>query len=77
MSPSKQKFKHEKMWTGTDATAHQTKQLFRLELDHRFGFTPFYGYKWKQKEAITTSNLRPMALQTVGPDSSEKFIFLL
>jgi hypothetical protein len=31
------------MLTGTDATALSKKKLFRSELVHRFGFTPFYG----------------------------------
>jgi hypothetical protein len=43
MSPSKQNFKNKKMLTGTDATTLPKKKLFRLELDHRFGFTPFDG----------------------------------
>ncbi len=43
MSPLKPNYKNEKMLTGTEATALSKKILFRLELDHRFGFTPFYG----------------------------------
>jgi hypothetical protein len=31
------------MLTGTDVTALSKKKLFRSELDHRFGFSPFYG----------------------------------
>jgi CTP-dependent riboflavin kinase len=31
------------MLTGTVATALKKEKLFRSELDHRFGFTPFYG----------------------------------
>ncbi len=33
------------MLTGTVATALKKQKLFRSELDHRFGFTPFYGTK--------------------------------
>jgi hypothetical protein len=43
MSPSKLNFKNGKMLTGTDAATLSKKKLFRKELDHRFGFTPFYG----------------------------------
>jgi hypothetical protein len=43
MSPLKLNYKNEKMLTGTEATALSKKKLFRSELDHRFGFTPFYG----------------------------------
>jgi hypothetical protein len=31
------------MLTGSLATALKKKKLFRSELDHKFGFTPFYG----------------------------------
>ncbi len=31
------------MLTGSLATALLKKKLFRWELDHKFGFTPFYG----------------------------------
>jgi hypothetical protein len=35
------------MLTGSLATALYKKKLFRSELDHKFGFTPFYGIvKW-------------------------------
>jgi hypothetical protein len=44
ISPSKVNFKKEKMLTGNDATAISLKKkLFLSELDHGFGFTPFYG----------------------------------
>ncbi len=43
MSPLKYNFKNEKMLTGSLATALYKKKLFRSELDHKFGFTPFYG----------------------------------
>jgi hypothetical protein len=31
------------MLTGTVATEILKQKLFRSELDHRFGFSPFYG----------------------------------
>jgi hypothetical protein len=35
------------MLTGSLATALYKKKLFRSELDHKFGFTPFYGTNYE------------------------------
>ncbi len=43
MSPLKYNFQNDKMLAGSLATVLKKKKLFRSELDHKFGFTPFYG----------------------------------